>query len=205
MSTSQKQESMAEKYKLLFSRTRNLIVSPKSEWSSIHAEKSDLNSILGNYILPYIGVLTLLTFVGYITSHQGYDQGYDFAPALKYALADFTALFGGLYITYFITLNILPKFTVKINASDLKSLSFKICAYSSIVLYLVKMVVTLVPQASYLLALTIYTGYIVWLGTKEIGEFESKDLRVVFTIIVSALLLFIPYFISNLFIRFVGF
>lgn len=201
MKTSQKQESMGEKYKLLFSRTKNLIVSPKSEWSTIHTEKSDLNSILSEYALPYIGVLTLITFVSYITSHQGYA----FSSALKFALSEFTSLFGGLYITYFITLNILPKFTLTVNSSDLKNVAFKICAYGSIILYLVKILIELIPQVVYLQIIALYTAYIVWLGTKEIGEFESKDLRVVFTIIVSVLLLFIPYFISKLFIQFVGF
>ncbi len=201
MEATKKQESMSKKYKELFNRTRNLIISPKQEWEEIYNDKSsDISSILSTYILPYLGVLSLLTFISHIASHQDYQ----YASALKQALSMFASFFFGLYITYFITLNIIPNFTIKTSHKNIKLLAFKLIANSSIILYLIKIAIALIPQIYYLQALGLYSGYLIWLGTLNLGQFESKDLRIVFTIIVSVLILFVPYFISFVFMRFIG-
>ncbi|WP_430937160.1 Yip1 family protein [Saccharicrinis sp. 156] len=197
MEATKKQESLTEKYKSLFVRTKNLIVSPKQEWKAIHNETSDINIILSNYVLPYMAVLSLITFVSYIGSHQGYP----FETALKRALSQFASFFFGLYISYFIVLKIIPKFTVRTYHKNLKLLAFKIAAYNSIILYLIVIATALIPQIYFLQIIGIYTAYLVWIATHGIGKFESHDLRVVFTVIVSLLLMFVPYFISVIFIE----
>ncbi|GAF04153.1 Yip1 family protein [Saccharicrinis fermentans] len=201
MEATKKQESLGEKYKKLLVRTKNLLIAPKQEWDSIHKEKSDINNILSDYVLPYLATLSLITFISYIASHQGYP----FETALKKALSQFASFFFGLYISHFIILKIIPKFTLNTFSNNLKLLSFKISAYNSIILYLIVIITSLIPQIYFLQFIGIYTIYLVWLATKGMGEFESRDLRVVFTIIVSLLLMFVPYFISIIFIEIVGF
>ena len=200
MEKTSKQESISEKYKHLFVRSRNLIISPKKEWELIINEKTDNNNILGGYVLPYIGVLSLITFISYLASHHNLP----YESALKRALSEFTSFFFGLYIAFYITLNILPKFALKISAKDVKNIAFKLTAYSSIAIYIVKIASALIPQIYFLQFMAIYCAYLVWIGTGYLGQFESRDLRIVLTVIVSTLLLFIPYFISILFIQFVG-
>ncbi len=200
MKTNNIPESMRSKYRNLFIRTKNLIISPKEEWETIYKEKSDMNGILANYILPYLGAMALLSFVSYMAVHIGYP----FEAALKNSILLFTSFFFGLYITYFITLNIIPKFTLKTYGNDVKILAYKITAYSSIILYLVKITTDLIPQIYFLQILGLYLGYMVWLGSNEIGKFESTDIRVVFTIIVSVLLLFVPYFLFRIFSGFIA-
>ncbi len=195
MKTNNIPESMSLKYRNLFIRTKNLIVSPKEEWEIIYEEKSDMNLILANYILPYIGALSLVSFVSYIAARSGYP----FEPALKHAIVLFASFFIGLYVTYFITLKIIPKFTLKTYGNDIKILAYKITAYSSIILYLVKITTALIPQIYFLQILGLYIGYIVWQGSNEVGKFESTDLRIVFTVIVSVLILFVPYFSFRIF------
>jgi len=200
MAVTNKQQSLSSQYKNLFIRTKNLIISPKNEWKVIFSEKSDINNILANYVLPYIGALSLITFISYMASHQNYP----YESALKHALSQFSSFFFGLYISYFITLNIIPKFTLQTNTQNIKLLAYKIIAYCSTILYLIKIVVALIPQIYYLMILGGYVIYLVWLATKDMGQFETRDLRVVFTVIVSTLLLFVPYFISVLFMKFIG-
>ncbi|TLX75174.1 DUF1282 domain-containing protein [Labilibacter sediminis] len=200
MQTINKEESLAGKYKNIFIRSKNLIVSPKQEWLLIYQEKSDLNSILSSYNLPYIGALAFISFLSILTAHQGHS----FELALKHGISQFSSFFFGLFICYFITYKIIPQFVLKPNGKNIKLLAFKLTAYSSIFLYLVKISTYLIPQIYYLQAIGIYVAYLVWKGTKNIGEFESKDLRVVFTIIVTTLLLFIPYVISYFLMRFTG-
>ncbi|SMO78390.1 hypothetical protein SAMN06265379_107159 [Saccharicrinis carchari] len=199
MSANNIPESMSAKYRDLFVRTKNLIVTPKQEWQAIFNEKSDANMILANYVLPYIGALSLLSFVSHLASHSSYP----FESALKQAVLLFTSFFLGLYVTYFITIKLIPKFTVKTYASDIKILAYKLTAYSSLILYLVKISTALIPQIYFLHILGLYVAYLVWLGSGKLGEFESIDLRIVFSIIVSVLLLFVPYFLLRIFVNFI--
>ena len=200
MERTSRQESLSEKYKNLFVRSKNLIVSPKKEWESIFNEKSDINNVLASYVLPYLGILSLITFVSYIASHHNVP----YEAALKRALSEFTSFFFGLYVTFYITKNILPKFTSKLYFSDVKNISYKLIAYSSIAIYLVKIAIALIPQLNILQFMGVYCAYLAWAGTGYIGAFETRDLRIVLTVVVSVLLLFVPYFISMLFFQFVG-
>lgn len=197
MQTTNKQENLTSRYRNIFTRSKNLIALPKQEWISIYREKTDINSILSSYNLPYIAILSLVTFISFLATHQDLP----FETALKHAISQFSSFFFGLYICYFMTIKIIPQFIQKTNNQNIKLLAFKLTAYSSILLYLVKITTALIPQIYYLQIIGIYVGYIVWTGTKGIGKFETKDLRVVFTIIVTSLLIFIPYIISYLFIR----
>ncbi len=194
-------ESLRTKYKSLFIRTKNLVITPKKEWNNIYEENSDINSILSGYILPYIGVLALVSFISHLNLHSDSDK---YITALKQALAMFSALFFGLYITYYITKQIMPKFTVNSNEKDLNIYAFKLIAYSSVILYLIQLIVAFIPELFFFQALSLYTGYIVWKGSEYIGRFESNEQRITFSAIVGILLLFVPYFLFKLIVEFSG-
>lgn len=198
MQTTNKQESLLGRYKNIFTRCKNLLASPKQEWIFIYGEKTDRNTILGSFNLPFIAIISLVTFIGFLTNHQDLS----FEIALKHALSQFSAFFFGLFICYFITLKIMPQFVQKTNDKNINILVFKLIAYSSTLLYLVEISTALIPQIYYLQIITIYVAYVVWTGTEGIGKFETKDLRIVFTVIVTILLIFIPYMIAYFFIQF---
>lgn len=197
MQTKKKPESLAYRYKKLFSRTKNMILSPKQEWINIFKEKSDYNSILSNFVLPYIGIITLITFISSLTTLHVVD----YTLALKSALSKFCSLFLGLLGSYYITTSIIPKFVQKPLDKNVKLLAIKIIAYSSIIIYLANIAISLMPQLYFLQIVTLYIGYLIWLGAKHLGQYENKDLRIVFTIVVTLLLLLLPYMISIVFIQ----
>ncbi len=200
MNSNNSNTNILSNYKHLFQRSKNLLISPIKEWKVIFDEKLDFNKIISDFTLPYIAVITLIVFLGSLSTHQTID----FTLALKTAVAKFSALFIGLLLSYFITLKTIPGFIQKPKSNNIKLIAIKITAYSSIILYLIQITIALIPQLYFLIGISLYTGYLVWLATDFIGEFETKDLRIVFTIIVSLLLLLIPYLISIIFIQFSG-
>jgi hypothetical protein len=198
MQTSKKQEKLSERYRNLYSRSKKLILSPQQEWSIIFKEKNDINTILATFIFPYIALITAFSFSSYLLSNKEIP----YTIALKQATFQFTSLFLSLLVTYFITYKIIPKFVVKTASNNIKLLAFKLAAYSSVIIYLVKILSFLIPQTTIIYLLSFYTGYLVWSGTKHIGKFENKDVQIVFTVIVSTLLLFTPFMIIKALLQF---
>ncbi len=189
-------ESLITRYKNIFIRAKNLIITPKKEWDSILKEKSDLNSILTSFTLPYLTIITVISFISKLFNLQKPD----FTIALKSGILEFTSFFIGLLIIYYVIIKTIPNFFN--NLKDPKSTAIKLTAYSSIVTYIIQIIVLLIPQVFVLWGISLYTFYIVWTALPQVGEMQNKDQRVVFTIILSLLVLFIPYLISVIFLRF---
>jgi hypothetical protein len=200
MHISNKSESLANRYKNIILRTKNLILFPKKEWEIIFNEKGDFNKVISEFSLPYIGIITLISFISSLMSHHQLD----FSLALRTAVAQFASFFLGLLICYFIAVKTIPQFVKKVASKDVKLLAIQLSAYSSIIIYLIKITISLIPQLYFIQITALFTGYLVWLGSKQLGDYENNDLRIVLTIIVSLLLLLLPYMISVIIIRFSG-
>ncbi len=200
MSSKDQPQSLINRYKNIFLRTKNLIISPKKEWEEIFSEKSDFNKILSEFILPYLAIITLISFINSITAHQNPD----FTLALKNAIGQFTSFFLALIIVYFILIKIIPQFVKTQKSDNIKDLAIKTIAYSMVIIFILKIITLLIPQIYFLQIAGLYTGYLVWQSTKFIGKFDNKDFRIVLTIIITLLILFLPYLLSVIFFRFSG-
>jgi hypothetical protein len=198
MQISDKQEKLSNRYKNLLTRSKKLILSPNPEWNVIFKEKNDINTIISTFSLPFIAVITALSFISFLLFHQELP----YTIALKHATFQFTGFFIGLLVTYYITYNIIPKFVLKTTSKSVKLFAFKLAAYSSVIIYLIKIVSFLSPQTIIINILSLYAGYLVWLGTKHIGKFENKDTQITFTAIVTILLLVTPYMIIKVLLQF---
>ncbi len=190
-------DSLRSRYKNLFRRSKNLLITPKKEWESIFQEKGDFNKILTEFSLPFITIITIISFISALTTIQKPD----FTIAIKSGLSEFTCYFIGLLVVYFITYKTIPGFFKSVQDSKLTAI--KLTAYSSLVIYLIKILVLLIPQVYLLWIIACYTIFLVWTALPNAGKFENKDQRIVFTIILSLLLLSVPYLISVIFTKFV--
>ncbi len=188
-------DNLITRYKNLFVRGKNLIIAPGKEWDLIFKEESDLNNILTNFTLPYLTIITIISFLSQLFNLQKAD----FALALKSGLMEFSSFFIGLLIIYYIILKTIPNFYPDIKKT--KSIAIKLTAYSSILTYLIQIIVLLIPQVFILWGISLYTFYIVWKALPMVGETENKDQRIIFTTILSLLVLFVPYLISVIFLR----
>ncbi len=197
MKSTTQQQSLISKYKNIFVRTKKIIVSPQKEWDSIFAEKTDFNQVLSDFLLPYLAIITFITFINSITGHQNTD----FAFAIKNALGQFTSYFLALFIIYYLLIQIIPQFAKTEKTDSLKNIAIKTTAYSMVIVFILKILTLLIPQIYFLQIANLYTGYLVWHSTKFIGKFENKDFRIVLTIIITLLILFLPYLLSVIFFR----
>lgn len=185
-------QSLRVLYKNLFTRLKELIINPTKAWNEILEEKTQVNEILAQFSLPLIGAYTLATFVGYLFSHQGWA----FNLSLRDAVFTFSSCFFGLYLGWFILTKLLPTFGL----NESKETIFKLVAYPSMVIYLVGTLNRLVPETYFFAFLQLFAGYIVWKGI-EILNVSTKESKLLHTIVITLILLLLPYAIGEVLFR----
>ncbi len=186
---------LGDMYKNLFTRIKGLIVRPRMVWEGAFAEKSSLNEVLMQFSLPLIGAYSLAILIGYLLSHQEFDL----ESALKYAVFIFSACFFGLYSAYFVLVKLMPVLELK---GD-KEIAFKLVAFSSLPIYLFGFITALFPETFFLSFLVIYSAYIVWEATGVLDK--NKNKRLWQTIVITVLILLLPYAFNKLLINLSGF
>lgn len=193
-----KQESLARRYQQLFARSINLMVKPKQEWTVILNEKNDSNAILSTFVLPYVFLATLITFIKYLVVYSNFE----FGEAIKQALAVFSSLFFTYLIGCQILMYALPGFLNKeLNKSSLNRLSASLIAYSSLSVFIYQILILVVPNMSILVVVLLYSVYLIWIGLSEFDNFKQSDFKVVVTIIISGIVLIMPFFLSKIIVQ----
>ncbi len=186
------------KYKKLFARLFHLIVNPQKEWEKIINEDSDFNEILASFVLPLTFGLTTITF----GKHLFYANHIDYTTALKFALAIFTALFAGYWISYKIISYILKtRLHPKTNHKKTEHLSASLASYSSVAVYIYFIITILQFYHWSMLIILLHPLWMAWNGTKLISNFEQSDDKVVVSIITGIIVSLLPYFIHTLIIQ----
>jgi len=179
-------------YKNLFSRLKDLIVNPGKAWNSILTEQTQVNDVLAQFSLPLMGAYTAATFIGYLLFHQGLS----FINALKHAGFTFSSCFFGLYLTWFILIKLLPAMQL----SESKENIFKLVAYPSLVIYLIGIINNLFPETYIFGFLQLYAGYIIYEGLGSLNS-DNKNNRLQQTIVISLILLALPFVIGKILFR----
>lgn len=183
-------------YKSLFIRLKCLIVSPHKEWIKIHQEDKSVNEVLTEFALPLIGMCAIATFLNIVFNRLEVN----FELALKHAVVSFSALFGGLYLSWFIFRFLLSKFEIAGNSN----FAFRVVAYSSGLFYLINIVTNLLPELFFLQLASVYSLYIIWFSIHESTD-ARQEKRVTITLIVAVLIYFIPFFVKNFLLKLIAF
>ncbi len=189
------QENIIHKYKSLIYRTKEILINGDKEWKVIFSEKKENNDVLSDHTLPYLFIITLITFVSYITNHTGYL----FGLALIDAVRSFASYFIALFLIYILTRKILTSFVEKPISKNINLLSFKLVSYGFTIMFLSEIISLLIPQLYFIKFANILTFLIVWQGAGTIGKYEKIDYQVVLTIIISLLIIFMPYLLVLIF------
>ncbi len=187
-------ESLPLKYKGLFIRLFNLLIYPNKEWEAINKENKDFNEILSLFVLPIIFIVTLITFGNKLFTRNHLD----YAIALKHSIAIFTALFTSYWATYKIIHYTINKRTYKTKGKT-SHIAASIAGYSSISIYLFYLITSLNLYFPGFFIIQLHTFFLAWSGCKLISNFESKDDRIVVSLITGLLLTVLPYLILKLF------
>ncbi len=176
-------------YRNIWQTLRSLISHPIREWQNIHRNSATLNDMLGNYALPQIGIITLATFVSFLINQQAFI----FELALKRAILVFSALFGGLFIAWYMVFRLMKYF----HFMSSRELAAKLTIYSSTPLYLVSFITALIPEFFFVHVFAIYCFYLSWTGIRDIPG-PGSERKFAFSMIVGFAVLLIPYLIRGL-------
>lgn len=166
-----------------------LIFSPQKGWKRIIDKKMEHQKFIGDFLFPIFGFIAITTFIGgmWLTENGGIHW------ALKQSIAVVTALFGGFYLVSYLLNEISPKFGLDKNMDAAQ----QFVGYSSVVLYVVFLILPLLSGLKLLWLLAIYTLYPVYVGA---GEFlrVAENKRLTFTVIASLLIVLVPLIIKAL-------
>ena len=169
--------------------TQLLVATPKA-WKDIYREKRSLGEFLNRYLHPMFGLIAFTSFVGgLIFSSNG-----NIESALKQAIIGVVAVYGGYFIASYILNETAEKFSLKKNLPMFK----KYVGFSSVVIYLLYLIIPFFPDFIILWLLALYTVHLLYIGAQFYLKVD-KDNHLNFTLLSSAVILFTPAAINMLF------
>jgi hypothetical protein len=120
--------------------------------------------------------------------------------AFMHSFYTFVAFLSSLLVSYFIVLKLLPFMNL---ATD-KEKVFKLVALPSLVIYLVHLIITLMPEVFFLRLVNFYAVFLIWEGYQKIFS-VNKHKKVLLSLITSAAVLLLPLGIFQLLYKMSGF
>ncbi len=173
----------------IVARSWGLMMSTSQTWEGIKAENST-KSALKSYYMPFV-----LLCVGVVLVFKMlYADSKNIETGLVFAVVTALAYMGSFYLTrYFTTRFIRTNHPDKNNASVIE----KIVAYSYAVVFVLKIVTTIIPSLFFLQILNIYTVYIVWEGCRILFDLD-EDERGKIMLIVGLSAMFVPALVSKI-------
>ncbi|MDR2791267.1 MAG: YIP1 family protein [Tannerellaceae bacterium] len=176
-------------YKEIFKLVALIISHPGRAWMLLTEKGEERERVLSRFVYPLIGMVTLSAFLGVLLPHNGAGT----EAALKAAIRELTAAFGGFFLTAYV----LNELGVKLfhREKDI-ALWQKFTGYSSGLMYVLKIILALVPDLFFLQAFLLYTFYIVWEGAKVYMSVEKEDDRLRFTGVVTLVILIAPWLVE---------
>ncbi|MDR3128764.1 MAG: hypothetical protein LBU03_00700 [Tannerellaceae bacterium] len=174
-------------YKDLFKLAVLLISRPGKAWEILACREEKQDVVLGRFVYPLIGMLTLSAFLGEMLLSKEFEV----EMALKASVRELTAVFGGFFLAAYA----LNELGVRMfNREKDVALWQRFIGYSSCLMYILNAILMLIPEFFFLRVFLLYTFYIVWEGAGIYMPVEEYD-RMKFTGIVTLAILVTPYLI----------
>ncbi len=173
----------------IVSRSWGLMMSTSQTWEGIKAEKNS-NSAFKSFYVPFVLICVSVVLVFKML----YADSNRIEAGIIFAVISLLAYMGSFYLTrYFTTRFIRSNHPDKNDASIIE----KIVAYSYAVVFVLKIVTTIIPSLFFLQILNIYTVYIVWEGCRIMFDLD-EDERGKIMLIVGLSAMFVPALVSKI-------
>lgn len=174
-------------YKKALESAIEMVFSIDTAWKSIAERKSN---VYKTFLTPIWSLIILSSFIGgWLISREG-----SIAFGIKSAIASAFILFVGFYVTSFLLNEYIKKLTDV--EKSLKQTQIFV-AYSSSLVYLINIIVSLANDLFFLWLFSLYTFYIVYMGS-EIYYKIIPERKTNFMIIASLLILGVPLIVKQL-------
>lgn len=168
----------------LINRAKSILLTPKTEWSLIESEQTDVKTLTTNYMLPLALIPAIAGFIGFgligqnvLGMHIG-SAGY----GLRYAIVNLVSTIGGAFLTAYIIDLLAPSFGSEKNFLQ----SFKLVVYSYTPM-MVAGILLIIPSLSILATLAgLYGLYLLYIGLQPLKKTpeEKKTSYFVVSLIV---------------------
>jgi hypothetical protein len=172
----------------IYKQLSGLIFTPAETWKKLSLEKEDGETFLSRYLYPLIGVIALTAFLGILFSRKEFD----FEIALKSAIKALVSTTGGFFLSVYVMKEIcadmfhLPKDTKQ---------CYCFIGYASAWMFVLSMLLSLLPEFSFLRIVVLYTAYIVWEGAMPYMHVREGE-RTRFTVVASVIIILTPLIID---------
>ena len=176
--------------KHLFVTATSLIFKPSDAWKALSkGQTDDHESFLSRYVYPFIGLVTLVTFFGFLLS----GKENNLQIAIKESIVIVLSFFIGFFLSAY-SINEVWQIVFR-REPDMK-LCQRFVGYSSSLMYCLEIVLVLLPEFFFLRFLVLYTIYMVWEGAMpymEVGESEQLKFVGISTFIIIVMPLAITF------------
>jgi len=171
-----------------FQRAKNFIVSPAEEWQVIKDEQASRSGVVRNYLLPFISLLAITTFLGLLLFRNYVTISIMILVTVVTSLGAFLSI----YISATIINELAPKFDSK---KDFTS-TFKLVTYSYTAVLIAHSFASLLLPLFFIVIFGLYSIYILWMGLGPMMETTGEN-RLIFGIICSLTILVIYVFLHT--------
>lgn len=180
-----------EKVKMLINRIKNLVISPKEEWSVIAGEEMTANTLIKDYLLVLVAIPAVARFlgmwiIGVPIPFGGGVVRLTFFKSLISALVFYILTAAGIWVFAQILKFIAPRFS---SSNDyVKTLKVSIFMAAP---YLIAGVLFIIPSLSVITLLVgIYCLYILYVGVPIVLETpQEKTIAFIVVSVIAAILL----------------
>ena len=160
--------------KIIFSTAISLIFRPSEAWVKLKEKReNDDETFLSDYIYPFVGVITIAAFIGILFTRKEFDV----QIALKASILSLMSVLGGFFLASYFVNEMLHKFFHR--ERDFKRCMYFV-GYSSSLMFLLNILLSLLPEFFFLRIFVLYTIYIMWEGAIPYMDVdESAQLKFV--------------------------
>ncbi|MCL1943032.1 MAG: hypothetical protein FWF54_05735 [Candidatus Azobacteroides sp.] len=178
-------------YKRIYELTKLILVSPAAFWKQLAAsdDKKDMD-VASGFVYPLLGIVALSAFVGTWWNQEVFNL----PQALQLTCIDFVAGFTGFFIASFLIDEVSAAY-LNLPKNIIRSRQF--AGYSSIVIFMIAVILNIFPNFFFVHLFMFYIVYIVWEGSDVFMKVEEKD-KLKFTIGASAVIIGSPMLILQL-------
>jgi len=174
----------------IFGRTWGLMMSTTSTWEEIAAENDRPNGVFRKFVLPWVCMVSLFILI--------FDAIYADSNHIRTGLINAVIAAVSLVGAYYIPLALTNSFFRKKMMEHYDGIQIeKIIGYSFAVLYVIRVVTSVIPSLFFLHILDVYTIYIVWEGSRILFN-ADEDERSKIMLIIGLSIIFTPAIIKKI-------
>lgn len=177
-------------YKSIIKWILAITIQPSKAWKILVRKKNSSYDILGSFVYPLIGILTLVAFVSILLNRQEYDV----QMALKSAITVLATTFTGYYLAVYAMNEIGARY---FNQPKNINLWQQFIGFSSSLMFAMNVILMLIPDFFFLRIFVLYTFYIIWEGATVYMDVK-EEIRLKFTGVVTFVLLFSPSIVEGI-------